>query len=219
MEYQLNFRKILDALLKQKWIVIVVGVGAIAFGIIFIREDVPNVYSASSSIYAASDASYQEALQGMNVMRDYVNVIRSRKVAERASGYMAQQLSADEIMGMVWANYASDSKIITITASSSDPTLAIAVANAVADAFIQEIVSITSLESVRVLDSAYLARLVSDSRVEAMKTRLIIAAATVVVAIGIIVLFAAFDTKVVFPAEVTLGGEIELLGIIPEKNI
>ena len=219
MEYKLNLIKILMAVLKKKWHIIAVGVITMALGMVLIRGDEPNIYAANSSIYAASYASYQETVQGMNIMRDYVNIIRSRKVADRASSYMSQDISPNEIMTMVWANYESDSKIITLTASSADPALAIAVVNAVADAFIQEIASITAVESVKVLDSAYSARLVTDAQLEAMRLRIIIAAIAVLAVICLIAVLAAFDTRVAFPAEATLSGKIELLGIIPERKI
>lgn len=219
MEYQMSLIKIWDALLKRKWVVIIVGVIASLLGFVFITGDNPNLYAASSSIYAASYASYQETVQAMNIMRDYVEVIRSRKVAERASGYLSQTVSASAIMGMVSPNYASDSKIITITATSSDPQLAMAVANAVADAFIQEIVSITAAESIKVLDSAYTSRMVSNAQRDAMQNRLLLTGAAVVVTALIIAVFAAFNTRVCYPVEVTLGGKIELLGVIPDKTI
>ena len=219
MDYQINLTRIFDAILKRLWIIIIIGILAFALGFFFIGGSAPDTYSASSSIYAASHASYQESVMGMNVMRDYVDVIRSRKVAERASAYISQEVSTAEIMGMVSARFAADSKIITITALSDDPQLAISVANAIADAFIQEITSITAVESVKVLDSAYTARIVTNVQAEAMKTRLYLAAAAIIAATGIVVLTAAFNTKIAFPNDVTLGGKIELLGVIPDRKI
>ena len=219
MDYQLNITKAIDAIIKNFWIIVLVGIIALAGAFVVVDGSQPDQYSASSSIYAASYQSYQESLMGMNIMRDYVDVIQSRKVAERASAYISQEVSTNQIMSMVSTYYSTDSNIITITATSVDPETAISVANAVADAFIQEIVSITAVESIKVLDSAYRANVVVNGQMQALKIRLIIVAAAIFLVVAYIAVVAAFNSKVAYPGEATLGGKVELLGVIPDKNI
>jgi capsular polysaccharide biosynthesis protein len=219
MEYQINFLKIFDAMLARVKETIVIGILVLLVGFLVIDGSGADLYSANSTIYAASNASYQESVTGMNIMRDYVDVIRSRKVAERASAFLSGEVPPELIMGMVSASFQAESKIITITATSADPELAIAVANAVADSFIREMISVTAAESVKVLDSAYRARMVYNAGMEAMQTRVILAAGAAFGFLCVIAALAAFDSRVSSENEVTLAGRIELLGVIPDKKI
>lgn len=211
--------KAFDTLLAKKWFIIGAFLIVMVLTIIFIGDSAPDLYSATSSIYAASGESYRDSMEGISIMRAYLVLIKSRKVAERASSYLAYEVSTDSIMSAVSSNSETNSNIISITAVSTDPTQAVAMANAVADAFIQELVSVAAVESVRVLDPAFRAAKSVDSTREAMKSRLMITAATVVLLVGYIATTAAFDTRVAYPYEVTLDGKLKLLGVIPGKDI
>ena len=219
MEIQINAVKIIDALLKKTWLIIAAGIIAAVLSVFLVDDSAPNVYSSSCSLYSASSESYRDSVEGMNIMRDYVEIINSRKVAERASSYLMKEVSAEEIMSAISANYSINSKIITITAVSKDPARAILIANAAADAFIQETINITAAESVRVLDSAYRARVMTDMRREALKFRLIVTAAVVAALVLYIALFAFFDGRVAQIQDVTLDGKLKLLGVIPDRGI
>lgn len=219
MNYHINLLKIIDSLLKKVWIVVAVAIIFAVAGLILIDDSAPDIYSAGASIYSASYVSYRDSIEGMNIMRDYVDIIRSRKVAERASAFISEVVTANEIMAMTTASFAPDSNIITIQASSANPDMAVAVANAVADAFIQEIISITAVESIKVLDSAHTARRMISTKSVAMRNRIVIISIGIFFVVGIIAITAAFDTRVAFYDEVTLNGQIELLGTIPKRKI
>ena len=219
MDHPINLTKAMDALWAKKWLVALAAVLFLLPGLLLVDIHAPDIYTATASIYAASYASYSDSVEGMNVMRDYVDVIHSRKVAERAAAHMAQGVSAEDIMNMASASYAASSHIVTIEAASPEPTLAVLAANAVAEAFIREIEGITAVDSVRVLDSAHEAVRTTDGRREAALTLAGIALLGALLAAGLISAAAALDTRVAFPAEVTLGGKIELLGTIPDRRL
>lgn len=219
MEYQINLRKVADALFARKWFIIAVAAVALVIGILITDPDAPDMYSASATIYSASYASYKESVEGINAMLAYVDIIESRKVAERASAQIMQALTPEQIMGMVYVSYAQGSAVLTVSATSTDPNLAVNVANAVAGAFVQEVISITAVESVKILDSASYARIASDGFGEAMRMRAVAVIAGAVAAIVLVVVFSLFDSRVAFPREITLNGELELLGVIPDRKI
>ena len=219
MEYQLNPRKAIDAVWTKKWIIIAVSIVSLFIGMSVTDPNAPDMYTASATIYSASYASYQESVEGINVMTIYVDIVRSRKVAERAAARVSQQISAEEIMGMISVSYIERSAVLTLHAVSDRAELAVEVVNAVSEAFVQEVANIAAVESVKTLDSAQSARPYSSGFATALKMRALILAAGLFAILCLVVLFALLDTRVAFPREVTLNGEIDLLGVIPERKI
>jgi len=219
MEYQFNIRKIFDAIFSKLPLLAVIGILSIGIGFYVTDGDAPDTYMSSSSIYSVSYSSYRESVEGLAVMRDYVDIVKSRKVAERAASYLPYDISSTEIMGMISASYVSSSAILTISAVSFDPAIAVDVVNAATDAFVQEMSNITAVESVKVLDPAYAAIKISDGVNDAISTMIIICVAAVFVTLAAIVVFSIIDTRVAFHQDVTLSGEIDLLGVIPNRDI
>ncbi len=218
MDYHFNLLKIFDAVMAKKIHLVFTGILALLASLLLVSSNLPDTYHATSTIFAVSYESYSDSVEGMNIIRDYAEVVNSTKVADLASSYLLNEVTSKEIQQMVSSAYSTDSNIITILAQSDDPEIAVKVANAVANAFIQEMISITSEETIQVLDSATTARLVQQGALMAWVYRFIIVVGAVGCFAAVIIVLAAIDTKVCFPSEVTLDGKIELLGIIPDKN-
>jgi len=219
MEYQLNFRKILDALIARFYIILLAALAALGVSFLLTDSSAPNTYSASTTIYSASYISYRDSIEGRNAINFYVDIVRSRKVAERASSLLSREIPPERIMSMVTSSFSDNSTILIIRAVSPNPDTAVAVANAVAAAFIQEVVSVTATEGAKILDTANYASLYSSGSRSSMQIRTVAALGGILVSFFIIVCFAAFDNRAAFHQEVTLNGEIELIGTIPSRSI
>jgi len=219
MEVQINFRKILDALISKFYIVLITAAVFFVGGVLTTDSNAPDTYSATTTIYSASYVSYRDSLEARNAVLFYADVLRSRKVAERAASFIPQDMTPEQILSMVSSSSTGNSAVFSVTAVSRDPETAVAVANAIASAFVQEVVNVTATDWVKVLDQAYRAQLYSSGAQSAMMRRGEAAIAGAGLAILIIACFAAFDKRAAFPHEVTLNGEIELIGSIPKKGI
>jgi len=219
MEYQLNPWKALDAVIAKKWMIMATAVISLFFGLLIADLGTPDLYTTSATIYSASYASYRESVEGINAMISYADIVQSRKVAQRAAARMSQPVSAEEVMQMVSLSYIENSAVLTLYATSPDPDLAVDVANAVAEAFVREVENITAVESVQVLDPALTAHLSSRGIVTVMKVCTALTAFCVFLVCALIAALALLDPRVAFPREVTLNGELELLGAIPDRNI
>jgi len=219
MEFQINFQKIFDALISNFYFIIIATILSIIIGVVMTNTNTPDTYAATATIYSASYVSYRDSMEGRNAIMLYVDIVRSRKVAERASSLISHEIRPEQIMGMVTASFSENSTLLTIRAVSVNAETAVAVVNAVATAFVQEVVNVTAMEGVKILDIANRAQLHSSGNSSSNRTRMIIALGGAVLSIVIIGCISLFDKRAAFPNELTLGGQIELIGAIPSKNI
>jgi len=218
MEYQINIRKALDALIAKWYVIPITALIFLCAGIVISDTDAPDMYSATTTIYSSSYVSYRDSVEVRNAIQFYADIIRSKRVAERASSIIAREIPPEQIIGMISTSNPVNSAIFVIRAVSTEPATAVIVVNAVAAAFIQEIEHVTSVEGVRVLDTANTAQLFSSGSQSSLQTRFIATAIGALLSALIIAFLAAVDKRAAFPHEVTLNGKIELIGAIPEKK-
>lgn len=146
----------LIALTKYKFLIIMVSIFTFLGGC-FVALDInsQDIYSSTTTVYSSNYGSYEQTVTGINVLRNYSDVLKSRKICERAASYLNDvTLSATAIQGMITISTNDSDNIINITAYSRNPETALELSNAVADAFVVEVSEITGSETVKVLDEA-----------------------------------------------------------------
>ena len=175
----------------------------------FEQEDEYSVYSEVSCI-SASDIS---------VVPFFAEVVKTANVAKRAAIVLDYEYSISEIINLIQANYRenviSGVPVIEIGAICNDPEKSVAIVNAVTEAFIAELQTLTQNETVR--------RLGESSRVEllynASRTRLLVTIGTSLA--FTLLLAAAIVLREILALQMTnvkdslLNGELKLLGVIP----
>lgn len=141
---------------KKRMIVVAITLLFFAAGMIYtMTKSYQTVYVADASIYSATTGSYQQSLTGISAMMDYVDIVTSNKVCERAIALMGDSdITVELLQRMVIARFSEDSYILHVYAYSADSELAIKVANYLAEAFVIEMRSITGSEAVQLLDAA-----------------------------------------------------------------
>ena len=178
--------------------------------------------------YGISYGSYSESAEGIQAIKTYSEIVKSLKVAERAALILGDDsLDKFTIYDMIEVEEAKtdangyrieDNAMINIHAYSTNEEDAIRVVNAVADAYVMEVASITLTETIRVLDQAYTTTL----KYNAIKNQLlyigIFAAIGLILSCGIIICQEIFSTKVLSIQQGTLYNELDLIGIIPIRQ-
>jgi capsular polysaccharide biosynthesis protein len=220
LERTVDFAKIIHAVIKRIWLIALVTVLIGLAGVIYTWEDIPNEYGAETSIYSVASGSYAASMQSTSIMKDYAEIIGSKKVADRVVTALPDyNLDAKRVQTMVKTSFSEDSAIFYVYAYSNDPALVISVANSAAEAFVLEVSNITGADNVKILDEADSIFVSYDGQKEQLKTRIIFAAAGFALSCGILVLAAIFGTRVTKVEDCTLNGEIKLLGVIPKHSI
>ena len=125
-------------------------------------------------------------------------------------------LSADAILSMVSIASQEKSNIFIISATSSNPTIAAAVANAMGRIYLRQIRELSNSNNVGILDQA----LVPKYPINKKGTEIYLGILSgLMIAFGIIYVIEYFDTTVRSVEDIEKGLNLSVIGIIPERNI
>lgn len=175
-----------------------------------------NIYSARASVYTAAGSSTQETTVTSGALRGYADVLKSRKVCERAESIIGDpNLNANMIRNMISVSYNNSSTVMTIVARSADRDMAVKAANGAAQAFVIEIQSIVESDKIQILDVAGSASLSSRGIDALIKTMVVSAFAGFVLCIAAVVAGVLFSNKIKSVEQCLDGDENEVLGMIP----
>ena len=220
MEVKIDFRRYFLAIKKNKLIVIIVAIASLAIGILLNYNVKPDKYRAYSNVYSVSFGSYTDSVEGVYVLQTYSDIINSRKVANRAAMIIGDDsLDGEKIKSMITYSYSEQSPVYYIYATSTDPQLSMTIANAVAKAFVIEMNNIMGEDNAQILDEAYDYEQVFNGRKDQIKNILIITLLGTLLCLFVIVMISFFSNKVESVNDVTLNGEIEILGVIPNFDV
>lgn len=212
---KIDIGRIFKALLK-KWYFMVIA-GLIVGGIMYYwRESKSQRYSASVSLYSAAYGSVSETTQIAKIMQSYASVITSNKISERAASILGDNtITGSYIRSIIGVGFTADSPILYISATDINGERAVMIANAVAEAFIIEAQNLTGSEGVRILDKADEAYEISNS---VKKYTLLGALAGIFVMAVVIAFFEIFSDRVYRVEDAELGGQLEIIGVIPDQK-
>ena len=210
--------KLLVRLTLKKWYLFAaVAVVSLFAAMVLTSEVRPDVYQASTTISSIAEGSSTDSLNGFRLLMNYSGLITSDKIATVARNMLPDSLgiSSRQIQAMITPVFDDASSILYIRCGSSNPQLALSVANAVAEAFVAEIGSITGDDTIRIYDRATNVSLIYNGEAEQRKTRVTAPAVSVFAMVVAVVLWALFSDRVKSVGEAELGGEITVIGAIP----
>lgn len=227
-EIKIDAGRIFHAWREKWWVIVIVTMLCLAVSSILTNDAGENGFSATTTVYSMSYTSLDDSLTGSSAISAYANVITSRKVAEGAKNLLSDtyELSAKDIQKMIASDVSVDnnaaatskSQIISITAYSAESDTAIAVANAVANSFVNEMQNMTGQNNVQILDEAQNTTLYRDALKEQIKKRIIGTLLGLLFSMIVIALIEMFSTRVYRVEDASLDGKLEILAIIPNYD-
>jgi len=150
-----DFRLAFMQLWNYKIVIIFITLAGLFAGLFLTADSTTAYYGAKSSVYCATYGSADITLTELQTMVNYSDVVSSQKVCEYAASLIKDaDLSGEEIQKMLQVSVSQNSYVINIAVFNQDPSLAIEVANAVAEAFTSEMINITGSDTIQVLDEA-----------------------------------------------------------------
>ena len=210
--------KLLFRLVIKRWYLFILVGAASLFGAMVLTADVrPDVYRATASLSSISEGSYTESINGFRLLNNYSGLVKSGRIATAAREMLPESLSvsARQIQSMVDTSFSDTFTVLYVNSSSSDPQLALSVANAVAEAFAAEISNITGDDSIRVYDRAISASKTYDGKSEQRKTRITYPTVSLFILLVAVVLWALFSDRIKSVSEASIDGEVNIIGVVP----
>lgn len=157
----MDLRQIIRFFLARFWIILFAGVFAGMIGLIYTKMTTTPTYTSSTTLYImekdqnSGDTSTGAALQlGAVLASDYAQLIKDRTVAESVISELGLSMSAETLMSRISVNVPNSGRIITISATDTDPYMASKIVTTVRDKAAQHIKEVMNSEAVNVAEEA-----------------------------------------------------------------
>ncbi|MEN6391104.1 MAG: Wzz/FepE/Etk N-terminal domain-containing protein [Syntrophomonas sp.] len=226
----MDIHRLFSALRRRIWIMIlmaVLGAGA-ASAFVYFFPVVFN-YQADSSVYIMNVIKEQDgkmiSTEGLfynrSLVQNYGELIKSRRVTDEALRNLQTQgivINEKELNKAVVMTMKTDSDIMVVSTTWSDPQIAAIMSNAVSGAFVNTLNELTNSNSVGILDQAR-PPLIPLSTTTASLRVLIGLLAGFLIGFGIIYIQELLDTTVRTIEEIEEDLNLKVIGIIPEHQI
>lgn len=228
-EMEIDLQELIFVLLGKIHILILAFIlGALALYLVSITL-LPKKYQSSTSIYVLnrqdnSVVTYSDLQSGTQLTKDYAELVKSRSVTEKVISQLKlntiytdmQNLDSKELAGMISVDNTTDTRIIRITVTDTNPARAQDIANAIREAAALHIEAVMDIEAVNVVDYA-------EMPMEAVSPNILLntfigAVAGVMAAAFLIILLHLSDDRIKGPDDVEKYLGVSVLGTIPLDN-
>lgn len=185
--------------------------------ILTMSNSVDNIYSASCTLYCPVNGNYSETNSAIQIISSYATLVKSQKVAERAISILGNtELTYKDVQAMTSYSTSNSSINLTIFTTSYDEDEAVQVANAVSNAFVEEMRNMTGMDVVQILSAADKATLAQNGIIELWKRRLSFFVVGFAIMALLIFIYELFSDKVRSIDQCLITEEDAVIGVIPE---
>ena len=185
---------------------------------------IPEKFTASSkliivqeSTIASSQISYNDLQTSQKLVTTYSEIMKSEAILDTVIDNLHLDMSAKDLNGIMTVGSKSNTEIIDVSVTTTDPKLSAEIANEVVSVFVEKIYHIMNVENVTVLNAAKVPE--EKSGPSNVKNGLMGGAVGVVIS-GLIVIYKTLtDTKVKTVEEVKAIFDYPIIGNIPLTDL
>lgn len=228
-ELEIDLRELFFVLLGKVHILILAFIlGALALYLVSITF-LSKKYQSSTSIYVLNRqdnnvVTYSDLQSGTQLTKDYAELVKSRSVTEKVINQLKlntvytdmRELDSRQLAEMISVDNTTDTRIIRITVTDTNPARAQDIANAIREAASLHIEAVMDIEAVNVVDYAEMPTEAVSPNI--LLNTLIGAMAGAIAAVFIIILLHLSDDRIKGPDDVEKYLGTSVLGTIPLDN-
>lgn len=218
-QHELDLREVFRTLYRRLWMLLALPlVAGLTAGILSLYVMDP-VYSASTTLWVIKEGSgqinYNDLLLNRNLTKTYAEVAKSRAVMADAIKRLGLEgkVTTALVQGKLTVTPVRDTEILSFTIQDENPAMAAKWADAVAEAFKEQIKTYMKVENVVVVDAATVPT--SPIKPRPLMNVAIAIVLGAMAAVGLTFLLEYLDTSIKSPEDVTRHVGIPVLGIIP----
>ena len=224
MEEEIELRQYLEVL-RKRWVIVVVLplIAALTSGVVSFFVIKP-VFQASTTLIVGKKASEsgQAAVQmldnsvlqaNLQLAKTYATIAQSRTVEQNVINYLNLPMTIGELDSLISINPVKTTEILEIQVSNTNPELAAAIANTMAQEFSKSVIEIKKVDSVSIVDTA----VIPSQPVKPNKKLNVLIAFVVglMASVGIVFLLEYLDNTIKTSNDVENLLGIPVLGVIP----
>lgn len=165
-EIEIDLREVFILLLSKAWLIALVGMLTAIIGFVLSAFVIAPTFESTSKIYILNKqqentVTYSDVQLGTQLTKDYAQLITSRLVLEKVIEDLNlteinEDLDYEAMLDKVEVTTPTDTRILSITVTDTDPVLAMEIANSVREAAAVHIKNVMDIEAVNVVETANL---------------------------------------------------------------
>ena len=165
-EIEIDLREVFILLLSKMWLIVLVGTLTAVIGFAISAFLIAPTYKSTSKIYILNKqqentVTYSDVQLGTQLTKDYAQLITSRLVLEKVIEDLELEavyegINYEGMLNKVEVTTPTDTRILSITVTDTDPVMAMNIANHVREAAAVHIKNVMDIEAVNVVETANL---------------------------------------------------------------
>ena len=165
-EIEIDLREVFILLLSRAWLIALVGMLTAIIGFVLSAFVIAPTFESTSKIYILNKqqentVTYSDVQLGTQLTKDYAQLITSRLVLEKVIEDLSlteinEDIDYEAMLDKVEVTTPTDTRILSITVTDTDPVLAMEIANSVREAAAVHIKNVMDIEAVNVVETANL---------------------------------------------------------------
>lgn len=159
---EVDLLEIIGILFGRFWIILGTGLLAAVIGFAISKFVLTPTYESTTKIYILNKSentavTYSDVQMGTQLTKDYAELINSRYVLETVIGQLAlPDTEYKDLLKKVSVNTPTDTRIVTITVTDTDPLQAQKIANCIREVAGAHIQNVMDIDAVNVVEEANL---------------------------------------------------------------
>lgn len=158
-EREIDLMSLFMALLHRWWVIGLAGLLCGAAGLCIAKFAIAPTYESTTSVYVVSQQgegtlTYSDLQLGTQMTKDYVVLTKSRTVMEKVIEELSLDMTVDELKDCLSVSTASDTRIMYIKATHTNPAMAQQIADATREFAAEHIIAVMRVEEINVAESA-----------------------------------------------------------------
>ena len=165
-EIEIDLREVFILLISKAWLIALVGMLTAIIGFVLSAFVIAPTFESTSKIYILNKqqentVTYSDVQLGTQLTKDYAQLITSRLVLEKVIEDLNlteinEDIDYEAMLDKVEVTTPTDTRILSITVTDTDPVLAMEIANSVREAAAVHIKNVMDIEAVNVVETANL---------------------------------------------------------------
>lgn len=156
---EIDLREVFGVMFAAKWIIFASAIiGALVFALVSMYAISPK-YQSTSMIYILTSAddlsiSISDLQAGSSLAGDYEQMIYSRPVLEKVIDNLKLKMTYKQLKNYINVSNKANTRMLRITVTYTDPTLAMQIANELANVSKKQIADVMMIEEPQIVETA-----------------------------------------------------------------
>ena len=165
-EIEIDLREVFILLLSKAWLIALVGILTALIGFAVSAFVIAPTFESTSKIYILNKqqentVTYSDVQLGTQLTKDYAQLITSRLVLEKVIedlklAEVYEGIDYEAMLGKVEVTTPTDTRILSITVTDTDPVMAMEMANCIREVAAVHIKNVMDIEAVNIVETANL---------------------------------------------------------------